>query len=43
MTLDAVQYTGRSRRSLLHQAVEDKTQFAVGMYHLLHRPFSVAF
>jgi hypothetical protein len=38
-----VQHTGMSDRSLVHQAVEDKTQFAVGMYHLLPSSLSFVF
>jgi len=30
-TWDALHYTGRSGRALLHHGIEDKTQFAVGM------------
>jgi len=31
VTWDTVQYTERSGRALLHQTVEDETQFAVGI------------
>jgi hypothetical protein len=49
MTREAVQYRGRNGRTLLHQTVENETQFAadiktlVGMYCLLHRFLTVVF
>jgi hypothetical protein len=38
-----VQYRERSNRALLHHSVEDKMQFTVVMYSLLHRSIAVIF
>jgi hypothetical protein len=40
MTSDAVQYTGRSGRALLHHSVEDKMQFDIDIRLLYVFPVS---